>query len=113
MAIKYTGDAGEPDLVLGIANKRASDSKYDRVTVCVRGVDDADSDPKTNSSEISGEQSITPVATLTKAIIDTAIADFRAAAHGEYASVDAAIAADIAFKQGADTLEEFIYNNLT
>ncbi len=113
MSIKYTGDVGEPTIINGIANKRASDGKYDVITICVRGVDDADSNPETNSAEISGKQAIaTPATSLTKAMIDQAITDFRASENGDYTSVDAAIASSIAAKQVSDTTEEFIYSDL-
>ena len=113
MDIKFTGDAGEADPVKGIANKRASDGLFDSITVCVCALDHDEADTAINSSQHAGRVYISPVATVTQALVDQAILDLRAQAYGDYATVEALLTADITYKQAKDTQEEFIYEDLT
>ena len=114
MNIKFTGDVGEPDPIRGIANKRASDGLFDSITVCVCARDSDEADSKINSSEHSGTVEISPaIAVIDKAVMNQAIARLRTQKQGNYATVEALLTADITFKQGKDSLEEFVYADLT
>jgi len=112
MAIKISGDVGE-DIISFQANKRASDGLYDKIHFVVEGVDDADSDSVTNNALCAGWQTITPVASLTKSIVDSALTSFRASDVGNGNTVDEEIAAEIATKQAADTEEPVVYGDLS
>ena len=114
MNIKFTGDVGEADPVMGTANKRASDGLFDFITVCVCARDIDESESQINSSEHSGAVDMSPaVAVVDKAVIDQAITELRAQKHGDYATVEALLTADITFKQTKDTQEEFVYSDLS
>jgi len=104
MAINKTGPAEIQ------VHERDSDSFIDKIELCILGTDDADADPKTNNGNVSGWQTITPVATLTQAIVDAAITTFRASVLDNGNTVDEEIDAIIGRKQASGDIDADIAN---